>query len=165
MRLIEPMIQEFAQEAATTRKLIALVPEGKNDWKPHEKSMGMMALVSHMVDSLGWVDEMLDTDVFEMDPAAYQPYQAATVAEALEAFDAKVAHVKVRLAPEEDGHLMMPWKMVANGQTAFELPRIVVIRNFLISHLIHHRAQLGLYLRLNDIALPSVYGPTADEGM
>lgn len=163
MPMIEPMIQEFQYEMGSTRALLERLPDAAWDWKPHDKSMTLGELASHLVESVAWTLHVMEKDVFELDTQTWKPYRAACRAELLAAFDenAQIALAAMDGAP--DAHLMKPWKMVIGGETAMEMPRAAILRTFLISHMIHHRGQLTVYARLRDVALPSIYGPTADE--
>jgi uncharacterized damage-inducible protein DinB len=163
MSMIAPIIEEFTQESAQTRRLLERVPDAHWDWKPHEKSMSMGALASHIAENPGWVGVTLEMD--EMDPVAmeYQPYVGANIAEVLELFDAKTAEALAAMKGATDEQLMGIWRMKMDGELKFEMPRIAVLRLFILSHTAHHRGQLTVYLRIHDVPLPSIYGPTADE--
>jgi uncharacterized damage-inducible protein DinB len=160
--MIEPFIMEFQYESAQTRKMLERVPDDKWDWQPHEKSMTMGRLASHMAESHGWAGPILETDEMNLDDS-YKPYEAANKAEMLAAYDKDTADAEKAMTGQNDEHLMKTWALKMNGESMFSMPRIGVLRTFIISHMIHHRAQLGLYLRLNDTPVPSIYGPSADE--
>jgi uncharacterized damage-inducible protein DinB len=125
--------------------------------------MTLRQLVSHLVDAVGWVGATLDLDVLEMDPGTYKPYVAPSRADALSTFDRNVIAAAGRMKGQSDEHLLKHWTMRSGGKTVFTLPRIAVLRTFIINHQIHHRGQLDVYLRLKDVSLPQIYGPTADE--
>jgi uncharacterized damage-inducible protein DinB len=163
MNIIDGIIQELRHERVSTREVINRIPEDKWDWKPHEKSMAMGQLASHIVETFGWTESILGMDTFELDMETYKPYVASSKAELLNTFDQKVDAAIALMTGQSDEHVLGIWKMVAGGQVTIEMPRIGVIRMFTISHTIHHRAQLSMYLRLNDIPVPSIYGPSADE--
>ena len=163
MALVDGIIQELSHERIATREVLSRIPEDKWDWKPHEKSMELGRLGSHIAETYSWAASILEMDVFELDMESYVPFAAKSSAELLEAFDARVDEALSLLAGQSDEHLLATWKMVVGGNVMMEMPRIAVIRMFLISHTIHHRGQLTVYLRLNDVPLPSIYGPSADE--
>jgi uncharacterized damage-inducible protein DinB len=163
MAIIEAFLPEFSQEMASTRTLLERVPASQFNFKPHEKSMTLQALASHVAEIPEWVGTTLEMDVFEMDPSQYVPFAAQSTDELLRAFDEKVAAAKTVMQGRDDAHLLASWKMVVHGKTLFELPRIAVLKAFVLNHLIHHRGQLTVYLRMVDVPLPMLYGPTADE--
>lgn len=166
MTLSESLLPEFDQEMANTRKLFERVPEDKFSWKPHEKSMTLALLASHLAEIAGWATFMIGTDSLDPSPPGAPPYktqQAASRAELLEIFDKNVASARASIAGATDEHLRKPWTLLFGGQAVFTLPRIAVLRTWVLNHTIHHRAQLGVYLRLNDLPVPALYGPSADE--
>lgn len=163
MPVIDGIIQEFTQECAITRKILEVVPEEHWDWKPHEKSMGMGQLASHIAESLAWTAATLDMDVMQMDPSTYEPFLAKSRTELLEAYDKNVKEATASMQGRSDKHLFANWRMEVDGQTIFEMPRTAVLKTFIISHQIHHRGQLDVYLRMKDVPLPQIYGPTADN--
>lgn len=163
MKLIESLINEFAHETQTTRKQFERLPADKLDWRPHEKSFTAGALAAHVVECIGLGIPILSSDEFNIDPADYKPYQAASVADLLQTFDDKVADCKQAMAGSTDAALWQPWRFKVMGRLRFEKPRVDVFRDFTLSHLIHHRGQLSVYLRLLDVPVPGSYGPTADE--
>ncbi len=163
MNIIDPIIGEYQHEAATTRRLLERVPEDKLDWKPHHKSMSLGQLASHIAEISSWSGAVFDMDVFDLDPS-YVPFAAKSRKELLDTFDKNVQETVAKMKGQPNDRLMASWKMtMGGGDTLFEMPRIAVIRAFLISHIIHHRGQLSVYLRLHDVPIPSIYGPSADE--
>ena len=162
MSMSDFLLGEFDQEMAGTRKTLERVPDDKFGWKPHDKSFTFQALASHLANVPSWVDSMLGQDSYNISPDFKTP-QAGSTAELLKMFDENVVKARKALAATSDEAFNKPWKLLAGGQEIFTLPRIAVYRSFIMSHSIHHRAQLGVYLRLNDIAVPAVYGPSADE--
>jgi uncharacterized damage-inducible protein DinB len=167
MTISEILLPEFDQEMANTRKTLERVPDDKLGWKPHPKSFAMGPLAQHIATMVGWATDTIEKDSFDVAPAGQPPYQPPPIqsrAELLETFDQGVAKARAALAGASDERLMGPWSLLAGGKTMMTMPRIAVIRSFVLNHTIHHRAQLGVYLRLNDIAVPSIYGPSADEG-
>lgn len=163
MAMIDSLIMEFEHEAKTTRKHLERLPDDQLDWRPHEKSFTARGLASHIVECVGWADSIFSKDELDFDPATYKPYRATSVADLLKAFDDKVAGGKHALAGVADADLMQPWRLKIMGRVRFEKPKAAVFRDFTLSHLIHHRGQLSVYLRLLNVPVPGSYGPTADE--
>jgi uncharacterized damage-inducible protein DinB len=167
MALSEALLAEFDQEMTNTRTTLERVPDGKFDWKPHEKSGTMGWLAGHVAGITGWMVDTIDKDSFDMAPNGVQmqpPPPPKTRKELLELFDKHIANARHALAGASDPHLLKPWSFLNNGQVLFSMPRIACLRTWVMNHLIHHRAQLGVYLRLNNIPVPAIYGPSADEG-
>lgn len=166
MALNEAILPEFDRETANTRKMLERIPETKLQWTPHEKSMTFVGLATHLANLPSWTVLAIEQDSFDVAPPdAEPPRQApvASVAEALAMFDKNVADARAAIEATSDEHFFVPWSLLAGGNTVFTMPRIAVVRNMVMNHLIHHRAQLGVYLRLNDVPIPAMYGPTADE--
>lgn len=162
--LTDRLLAEFESEAAITRRVLERVPEGKNDWKPHEKSMSMGRLASLVATMPGWIAMMLTQD--ELDVVAGPPQAPLTTnRDLLAAFDASVARSREALKNANDAHLETKWRMLARGHVVSESSRYENLRSGVLNHLAHHRGQLTVYLRLNNIPVPSVYGPTADEAV
>jgi uncharacterized damage-inducible protein DinB len=163
MSLAAPIAAELLLEGANTRKLFERIPEEHFDWKPHPKSMTLRELASHIVDSLSWVGSTIDSDVLDAGAADWTPFRAASRDELLTTYEKHCAEAARRIQAVPDARMMQTWAMKAGGKTLFSAPRIAVLRTFFISHQIHHRGQLDVYLRLKDVPLPQIYGPTADE--
>ena len=166
-RISAALLPEFDHEMATTRKTLERVPEDKFDWAPHQKSMKLGQLASHIADMPSWGTAGLKQDSLDLAPvggAPYQPFQASSRAQVLERFDKNVAGARAAIADTADAEYMKPWSLLRSGQTLMTLPKVAVVRSFMINHIIHHRGQLSVYLRLNDVPVPSIYGPSADEG-
>lgn len=161
--IVRLLRKEFAQECQTTRRPLERLREDAFSWRPHPKSYTAGMLAMHIVDCLGWVDDVLTSDELVMAPAAYRPFVAASVPDLLEAFDARAAGGAARLAQTSEAALLEPWRLVLGGKVRFEKPRLAVFRDFTLNHIIHHRGQLSVYLRLLEIPVPGSYGPTADE--
>ncbi len=125
--------------------------------------MTLGRLASHCVETLKWLDVVVNQDVFEMDPGSYTPFQAGSHSELLEAFDANLEVAQKVVQNQSDQNLLGNWQMKTGGEVTLDMPRIAVIRGFVLNDLVHHRGQLSVYLRLNDIPAPSIYGPSADE--
>ena len=166
MGIGESMLPEFDNEMANTRKTLERVPLEKSDWKPHEKSMALGGLATHLSNIPTWVGYTIGQDSLDLAPGG-KPMPPMEIIksqeELLASFDANVAKARAEIAGASDADLFKPWSLMMNGNTLLTLPKVAVLRNFVMNHLIHHRAQLGVYLRLNDIAVPSIYGPSADE--
>jgi len=166
MGLSEALLPEFDQEMATTRKTLERVPEDKFDWKPHEKSTTLGGLATHLANLPSWVGHAIANDELDIAPPGRPPLLAKpahTRDEVLAEFDKNVAAARAALAGASDERLLGVWTLLRGGNKMLAMPRAAVVRSFVMSHSIHHRAQLGVYLRLNDIPVPSVYGPSADE--
>src|SRR5215510_2096637 len=163
MPLNQTILPEFDHEMSNTRKSLERVPEGKFDWKPHAKSMTLGGLATHLSTINHWLEAIIGQDSFDVGKAPPQPAFKSR-AEVLAAFDKNAASGRKAIAGATDEQLMKPWSLVKDGHAIFTLPRIGVVRSFILNHTIHHRAQLGVYLRMNDVPVPSIYGPSADEG-
>ena len=163
MPLNEALIAELQQEAAATRKMLERVPEKSNSWKPHEKSMDLGRLSQHIAEIPMWVPETVDKDELDFAKEEYTPKGGSTNEELLKNFDLNLANAIECLKNASDEKLMGNWTMRNGEKVYFTMPKIAVLRGFVMSHLIHHRGQLSVYMRMLDIPLPSVYGPTADE--
>jgi uncharacterized damage-inducible protein DinB len=161
MSITDTLLPEFDQEMANTRKILDCVPEDKFAWKPHAKSMSMDRLASHVAEMPSWGTMIIDQDKLDMTPD-WKPFIAATKAELLEAHDKSVAAARAAIAGASDEHLGKIWTFSFAGHTIFALPRIAAMRTMMMSHIIHHRGQLSVYLRLNDVPIPGMYGPSAD---
>jgi len=163
MGLVDSLLPEFDHEMTTTRKVLERVPDDRFDWKPHAKSFSMGQLAQHVATIPMWGAVTLNQS--ELDLGRDQRMDPVTTrAAVLSMFDQHVASTRNALSATADAALMVPWSLKRGTQTIFTMPRVGVWRSFVMSHLIHHRAQLALYLRLNDIPVPSMYGPSADEG-
>lgn len=164
MTIAELLLPEFDQEMASTRRVLDRVPDDKLGWKPHAKSYSMGELASHITNMISWIDPTMNATEFDM--ATVTPEQmnqvAKSRAELLSWFDANTAKARQALA-KPDAEYFVPWSLKQGSKTFFTMPRVACVRSFCLNHIIHHRAQLGVYLRLNDIPVPGVYGPTADD--
>ncbi len=166
MAISEALLPEFDHEVANTRKCLERVPDDRLAWKPHEKSMTLGRLAQHLSQLPGWGVQTIVKDCVDIAPPGAPPYQPPPVnssRELLEEFDKNTANARAAIAGADDEHLKQPWTLQAAGKTIFTLPRMAVIRNMVLNHMIHHRAQLGVYLRMNNIPVPAIYGPSADE--
>jgi uncharacterized damage-inducible protein DinB len=166
MKISESLLPEFDQEMANTRKALARVPAAKFSYKPHPKSFEFGALAAHIANMPDWAGLTMNSDSFDYAPPGAPPYETpkfASTEDLLASFDKSVAAARAAIAEADDAKFFGPWSLMAGGKTIMTMPRIAVIRSFVMNHIIHHRAQLGVYLRLNDIPVPALYGPTADE--
>ena len=166
MKLSEMFLGEFDQEMTNTRKTLERVPEDKLGWKPHEKSGTMGWLAGHVSNLPSWAAMTMEKSELDIAPQGGPPPLAPPVSsrkELLENFDKNVTTARAALAGASDEHLMKTWTLLQGGKTVLAMPRAAVLRNFVMNHLIHHRAQLGVDLRLNNVPLPAIYGPSADE--
>ena len=166
MALNQALLPELDHEMSGTRKTLERVPDDKLAWKPHAKSFSMGELATHLAETPGWTAVTLEQDSFDINPPGGQTYQRPKLGsrkEILEMFDKNLAAARAVLAKATDEQLMKPWSLLNGGKVTMTMPRIAVFRSFIMSHNIHHRAQLGVYLRLNNVAVPALYGPSADE--
>ena len=166
MPMIDAIRGEFAHEAGTTRRLLERVPEPQFGWKPHEKSMTLGRLAGHIAELPHWGSGIFSSS--ELDLAAIPPEARSaspnTVAELLAIHDRNTADFEEATRDVADAALFEPWRLRRGEHVIFDLPRAAALRSFILSHVVHHRGQLTVYLRLLDVPLPPVYGPTADEG-
>ena len=164
MTIADLLLPEFDQEMATTRRVLERVPEDKFAWKPHAKSFSMGDLASHIANMVKWTNDTMNR--VEFDLASVTPEEmnkaAKNRAELLAWFDANVAAARAELA-KPDADYFVPWTLKNGNATFFTMPRYNCVRSFVLNHIVHHRAQLGVYLRMNDIPIPGAYGPSADE--
>lgn len=168
MTIAERLLPEYDYEMGTTRKLLERVPDGRADWKPHVKSMPLGHLTIHLATLPTYAKVTLTQTEVDVNPPggpAYQMPEFDSTAVTLEAFDENVRSGRAAIAAASDDDLRVTWTLKNGGRTIFSQPRVGVLRTFFMNHLIHHRGQLSVYLRLLDVPLPSIYGPTADEPM
>jgi len=161
MKYADLILPEFEHEMANTRKVLEQVPDDKLDWKVHEKSNTIGWNASHLVEIPGWVEGTLTQDSWEI--AGYQTAKLGTRDAILALFDENVATAKKAFSEVADEAMDVDWTLTMNGEVISRMPRSAVIRSFVINHTIHHRAHLCVYLRLNDIPVPGMYGPSGDE--
>jgi uncharacterized damage-inducible protein DinB len=163
MAIKDGLLFEFDHEMGTTRKLLGRVPEDKLAWKPHVKSMSLGELATHLSDIPNWGSRILNETFFDLASAPPNLSESASRADVLDRFDEATKQARTALN-KSDPELTAMWALKRGGQEMFAMPRVAAFRSFVLSHMIHHRGQLSVYLRLNDVPLPSIYGPTADEG-
>lgn len=162
MSISDSLLPEFDHEMANTRKVLERLPEDKFDWRPHQKSFTMGALATHVATLPFWATMTIERDSIDLSEPM-ENTEARTRAELLDRFDRNTASARAAVAGAGNDRLLAPWSLVSGGTPLFTMPRVAVLRSFVMNHMIHHRAQLGVYLRLNDIAVPALYGPSADE--
>jgi uncharacterized damage-inducible protein DinB len=166
MAIKDALLPEFDHEMGATRRVLERVPAADLAWKPHEKSFTLGQLASHVSNLPNWMSMTFDADVLDLatlgDDA--RPRQPTEVGPILQWFDDKVKAARTRLEEQTDQTMLSPWTLKQAGQTLFTMPKVAVVRSFVMNHMIHHRGQLTVYLRLRNVPLPALYGPTADEG-
>jgi uncharacterized damage-inducible protein DinB len=165
MNMIDPVLAELAHEAATTRRLLQRLPEAHLTWKPHEKSMTLGRLAGHIAEIPARISSMLEPDEYDFAAGGEAPHAASSVADLLTFFDQSVSQATERLKKQTTDRLLATWRLKKGGKQLLEMPRMGAVRFMMLNHLIHHRGQLSVYLRLQNVPLPSIYGPTADEPM
>ena len=166
MTLKEFFLAQLDREAATTRKAIERVPEGKNSFKPHERSTELGYLAAGVAEMLGWIALMIERDELDLDRPESQGFRTkalATREELLASLESGIAKARKALESTTDEHLLIPWAFKMGGRTVSQNPRYIMITDSVFSHLAHHRGQLTVYLRLAEAKVPALYGPSADE--
>lgn len=163
MSIGQILLAEVLQESANTRKLLAVIPFEKSDFKPHEKSMSLKRLATHVTEINGWWKECLLNDVLDFSVGDYKPRELNSVEDLLAMHDDLVAKATKILTEVDDAEFENPWTMRNGEQIYFTMPKATVVRTWCLNHLFHHRGQLTVYLRLLDVKLPGMYGPTADD--
>ena len=166
MALKDALLPEFDHEMGTTRRVLERVPEADLAWKPHDKSFSMGQLASHLANIPTWVDATIDFTVFDVATLGNdaRPKQPDSVAPILKAFDENVKKARAKIDAQPDPALFATWTFKNGEHEIFTMPKIAVLRSFIMNHMIHHRGQLSVYLRLRNVLVPAMYGPSADEG-
>lgn len=161
----QAQLQEFDREMGATRKVLEKIPDGKLNWRPHEKSMTLVELANHIANLAGFPVQIVEQDGVDLPaPGSVPPKPLpASRQEVLSKFDANAGASRAALTKLKPESIEIPWTLSRDGKTIVALPRGAMLRMMALSHVIHHRAQLGVYLRLNNVAVPAVYGPSADE--
>jgi len=165
MEIRQLLLPEFEHEMKTTRTMLERVPEGKQDYKPHEKSMLLGKLAAHTARLPQFANYILDLPGMEITERKQPPLVMESRQQLLADFDAAAEKARTAIANSTDEQWQQKWKFTYQGKTILDESRVLTYRIMFMNHLIHHRAQLGVYLRLNDVPLPPSYGPTADDTM
>jgi len=163
MAIKDGLLAEYDHEMGTTRKLLERLPDDKLAWKPHEKSMSLGGLATHVSNLPNWGGTILTGLSFDLADSPPNLEEKSSRSDILAAFDASSTRTR-GLLDKSDAELLAPWSLKRGGQEVFTLPRVAAFRTFVLYHVVHHRGQLSVYLRLNDIPVPAIYGPSADEG-
>lgn len=166
MPLIDALLPEFDREMGLTRRVLERVPDGRFDWKPHPTSRTLGNLAEHLTEMPMWASKTMDQRELEAStqrPADYQP--PATRAAVVAQFDASYRAARQHLVNKTDAEFAAPWTLKNGGKEVFTAPKAMVMRNFVLNHMIHHRAQLTVYFRMLGVPVPSIYGPSGDEQM
>lgn len=160
---LQPLLAELDHEISTTRRVLQRIPDHALDFKPHPRSFSLGDLGVHLTEIVGWGTAVMTREELVFDPASYQPKRAASAADLLGRLDSAAGSLRQALGAASPSSLLVPWRLVSGGHVAFELPRAVALRFMIFNHLVHHRGQLTVYLRLLEVPVPSIYGPSADE--
>jgi len=159
----ESLLPEYDHEIATTRKLLERLPDDKLSWKPHARSMSLGGLATHLANIPNWTVSILDQTAFDLADAPPNLTELSSRADILALLDAS-SRKNRSLLDKTDAEYLARWTLKQGGREMFTLPRLAALRSFVLNHIVHHRGQLSVYLRLNDIPVPAIYGPSADEG-
>jgi uncharacterized damage-inducible protein DinB len=166
MTYAEAILPEFDQEMANTRKVLERIPDDKLDWRPHPKSNTIGWNANHVADLVNWLVQTLTRPSLDVAPVSGEPYQFPKLTsrrEILDLFDRNVAAARAAITAIKDEDMARMWGLLRAGKPIFTMPRAAVVRGVVLNHLIHHRAHLCVYLRLNDIPVPGMYGPSGDD--
>jgi uncharacterized damage-inducible protein DinB len=164
MTLVEILLPEFDREMGLTRGVLDRVPDQHFAWRPHPTSVTLGRLAEHLSELPRWAATTLTQETLDMSVGRAEGYQPpASRAAALTLFDANVKAARDALVGKTDGELMAPWKLLSEGKELFTMPKATVLRNFVFNHMVHHRAQMMVYLRMLGVPVPSMYGPSGDE--
>jgi uncharacterized damage-inducible protein DinB len=163
MPIKDGLLADFDHEMGTTRRLLERLPEDKLAWKPHVKSMSLGGLATHLGSIPQWAGTILNEASFDLATAPPNLPERTSRADILAAFDQARAQTRAWM-DKTDAEYVSPWTLKRGGQQVFTVPRVAAFRSFVLHHIIHHRGQLSVYLRLNDVPVPAIYGPSADEG-
>ncbi len=163
MAIRDMLLPEFDQEMANTRKMLERAPDDRFDFQPHPKSFKLNRLAGHVAELPNWVTHIMKVELFEIEPGQYPPFEPSNRKELLDQFDKNIREARQAIAAASDEDMNKMWTMKWQGKTVMTMPRFSVLRSVVMNHLIHHRAQLGVYLRLIDVAVPGMYGPSADD--
>lgn len=161
----DSLLPEFDQEMAVTRRVLERLPEAAFGWKPHPRSFDLGGLATHLAQIPHWGMQILTRESYDLAGSGRRATALTSVAAVLDTLDRHVGDVRKTLVEMTDGQLLAPWALRRGDHLVLSLPRIAALRSFVIHHAIHHRGQMTVYLRMNDVPLPPIYGPTADETM
>jgi uncharacterized damage-inducible protein DinB len=167
MSIAQSLLPEFDHEMANTRECLSRIPADKLDWRPHEKSFDLKGLATHLANLPKWTVVTLEESSFDMAPeggGSITEDPIESVEGAVDMFDANVAAARAAIADASDEQMTAMWSLLKAGEIVMTMPRVAVLRGFIMNHTIHHRAQLTVYLRLNEVPVPALYGASADEG-
>jgi uncharacterized damage-inducible protein DinB len=159
----DSLLPEFDQETAATRRVLERVPDAALGWRPHAKSFNMGELATHLSRLPHWGTLILKQNSYDLATSGVRAQALPSVAAILEQFDTNVREVRTTLVEMTDGQLLQPWTLRRGDRVVMSVPKISAVRGFVVRHLVHHRGQMTVYLRMNDVPLPPLYGPTADE--
>lgn len=163
MNLNEPLLAELKHEAASTRKILERVPAESFGWKPHEKSMSLMQLSGHVAGITNWLPIIANDQEFDVSKRDNKPKVFTDTASLLQDFEESLAKATVAIQSASNENLMEKWRLRNGEHIIFEMPRVAAVRNIVLNHIVHHRGQLSVYLRLLNVPVPGMYGPSADE--
>ena len=166
MSIAQALLPEFDHEMANTRKCLSRIPDDNLDWKAHEKSWDLRSITTHLANMPKWTVMTMTETSFDLEPVGGEQVREEpidSVGGALEMFDASVAAARESIANASDETMMANWSLLKGGEEVLTMPRIAVVRSFILNHNIHHRAHLCVYLRMNDLPVPGLYGPSADD--
>ncbi len=164
MPLIDTLLPEFDREMGQTRKVLDRVPDGQFDWRPHPTSMTLGRLAEHLAEMPIWAATTMAQSELDMTTSRPADYQSpATRAQVLAMFDGSLKAARASIAGKTDGEFDAPWTLKAGGKEVFTMPKAAVMRNFVLNHMVHHRGQMTVYLRMLGVPIPSIYGPSGDE--
>ena len=165
MTIAQTFLAELKHEAGVTRKMLERVPFDRITWKPHEKSMTLLRLSQHIASLPVWVERTISPDEFDLASIAYNPPVPENAADLIDEYDKNIKLAEEVLSKCSDEEFMKPWTLKRGEQIFFTMPKTVAVRNLAMNHLVHHRGQLSVYLRLLDVAVPGAYGPSADDAL
>ncbi len=164
MLLIDVLLPEYDRETGVTRCLLERIPESRLDWHPHDASMPLGRLAAHLADLPRWVDIIMTRDEYDLDTHVHEAPAMTSVEDLVVRFDRNVSSARRSLGDAVDDSLSSPWTLRRGTHDLFRLPRIGALRYFVLNHLVHHRGQLSVYLRMQGVSIPAIYGPSADVG-
>jgi uncharacterized damage-inducible protein DinB len=166
MSIGESLLPEFDQELRGTRRVLQNVTDEILDWKAHQKSNTVRWVASHLADIPSWADVCINKDSFDVAPPGEPPHRTEPLDDVdsiLKKFDENVARAREVIAEADDGQFLKEWSLLKGGEVMMTMPRIAVVRSFIFNHMIHHRGHLCVYLRLNELPVPALYGPSSDD--